>query len=134
MNEPSALVDDLAHKVIGAAIEVHRVLGPGFLEGVYEEALGFELTARGIPHARQVHAETRYKERVVGLHRLDIVVGGVLILELKAIESLLPIHTSQVISYLRTTGLPLGLLMNFNTRELRDGIRRVVMTKRAQNP
>ncbi|HXU80650.1 MAG TPA: GxxExxY protein [Polyangia bacterium] len=124
--EPSSEVDDLARRTIGAAIEVHRVLGPGFLEAVYEEALCAEFAARGLQFGRQVPVSIAYKSRVVGQARLDLVVADQLIVELKAVPVLLPVHIAQVASYLRALQKPLGLLINFEVRILRMGIRRVV--------
>ena len=128
MKEPSPKLDQLAHEVIGAAIEVHRTLGPGYLESVYEEALAIELALRGIPFTRQVVIAVDYKGHSVGESRLDLLVGGQLVTELKAVEALAPIHSAQVISYLKTTGHPLGLLINFNVCDLKDGVKRVVLT------
>ena len=127
--EPCPEVDGLAHQVIGAAIEVHRHLGPGLLESVYENALCVELRLRGIPFVRQVAIGVDYKGELVGESRLDLLVGGVLIVELKAVENLLSIHKAQVISYLRITKRQLGLLINFNTVVLKNGIKRVVLTQ-----
>ena len=126
--EPGERVNHLAHETIGAAIEVHSRLGPGFLEKVYEEALGIELTERGIPFSRQEGFELIYKGQGIGLGHLDLLVGRELIVELKAIDALLPIHRAQVISYLRAMGLNLALLINFNVRALRDGIHRIVLS------
>ena len=126
--EPKEELDRLAHAVIGAAIDVHRELGPGYLESVYEEALCVELRLRGLPFVRQPLVEVAYKGHLVGEARLDLLVGGALIVELKAVETLLPIHTAQVVSYLKATGNHLGLLINFNESKLRDGIRRVVVS------
>lgn len=124
--EPSKTVDELAHAVIGAAIEVHRTLGPGFLESVYEEALCVELRLRSIPFAHQYPVAVDYKGHSVGEGRLDLLVGNELVVELKTVDSLAPIHEAQVISYLKTTGCHLGLLINFNSVLLKDGIKRVV--------
>jgi GxxExxY protein len=129
MNEPRSEVDQLAHQVIGAAIEVHRVLGPGYLESVYEEALAVELELRGIAFARQVGMAVNYKGKMVGEGRLDFLVGRDLVVELKAVEALAPIHHAQVISYLKATGHSLGLLINFNVRVLKDGVKRIVLTQ-----
>ena len=118
--------EDLAHKVIGAAFEVHRLLGPGFLESIYERALCHELTLRGVPFQRQVELKVRYKDLDIPGQRLDLVVGGRVITDLKTVETLAPIHQAQVISYLKTTGLRLGLLINFKVLVLKDGIKRVV--------
>jgi GxxExxY protein len=126
--EPSKEVDELANAVIGAAIEVHKHLGPGYLENVYEEALAVELGLRGIPYHRQYPVSVAYKGTAIGEGRLDFLVGNQLIVELKAVESILPIHKSQLISYLKAMSLPLGFLMNFNVRMLRDGIQRIVFS------
>ena len=125
--EPSAEANHLANLVIGAAIEVHRHLGPGYLESVYEECLGIELTERGIEFQRQHPISVRYKGHIAGESRLDLLVGKILIVELKAVDALAPIHTAQVISYLKATELRLGLLINFNTVLLRNGIDRIVL-------
>ena len=126
--EPDSLTDELAHKVIGAALEVHRHLGPGYLEGVYEEDLAIEFGFRGIPYERQKMIAVDYKGRDIGQGRVDFVVGETLVVELKAVDSLLPIHTAQVISYLKAFGRVLGLLINFNVPALRAGIQRVVLS------
>src|SRR5918911_3091150 len=126
--EPGQDLDELAHAVIGAAIEVHRLLGPGFLESVYEDALCAELALRSIPFTRQQMIAVSYKGHVVGESRLDVLIGGRLVVELKAVEALTPIHSAQVISYLKMTGHRLGLLINFNVSVLKDGIKRVVST------
>ena len=124
--EPDARVDTLARTVLDAAFEVHRHLGPGFLESVYEEALATELGLRDVAFARQVVTGVDYKGRNVGQARLDLLVGGELVVELKAVEQLAPIHVAQVLSYLKATGHHLGLLITFNVNELRRGIRRIV--------
>ena len=126
--EPDTATDELARAVIGAAIEVHRHLGPGFLESVYEESLAIELTARQIRFERQKEISVLYKGEQVGRHRVDLFVGDSLIVELKTVESLSEIHKAQVISYLKATGLPLGLLINFNVPILKAGIQRVIHT------
>ncbi len=127
-SEPNPYLDQLAYAVIGAAIEVHRTLGPGFLEGVYEEALCVELELREIAFKRQYVIGVRYKGYNVGESRLDLLVDDSLIVELKAVETLLPIHTAQVLSYLRATGCQLGLLINFNLPVLKPGIKRIVLS------
>ncbi len=128
MIEPSAKVDDLARAVIGAAVEVHTLLGAGFLESVYEQALAIELALRGIPFQQQFPIALSYKSQLVGEARLDFLVGGELVVELKAVESIHPIHQAQVLNYLKATKLSLGLLLNFNVELMRDGIKRVVLT------
>ncbi len=127
--EPSEALDALARDVIGAAIEVHRRLGPGFLESVYEEALCIELTLRGIPFARQVQIGVEYKGHQVGVARLDLLVRDCLVVELKAVEGIAPIHVAQVLSYLKATRLHLGLLISFNVTILQRGIKRVIHTR-----
>jgi GxxExxY protein len=126
--EPDLETDRIANAVIGAAIEVHRDLGPGFLESAYESALVVELRERRIPFEQQKTIPLFYKRHTVGLHRLDLLVGGRVIVEFKAVEMLIPIHFAQVISYLAATGLTLGLLFNFHVPTLKHGIHRVVRT------
>ena len=117
----------LTEKVIGAAIEVHRILGPGYLESVYEEALAIEFDLRKIVFSRQHIVAVRYKNRSIGEGRLDFLVDNRLVVELKTVETLLPIHTAQVISYLRATDHKLGLLINFNVHMLKQGVKRVIL-------
>ena len=124
--EPSSELNDLAGRVIGAAIEVHRLLGPGYLESVYEEALAVELDLLGVAHRRQVSVAVEYKGHRVGEGRIDLLVDGALVVELKTVEALLPIHQAQVISYLKATGFHLGLLINFNVEVLKNGVKRIV--------
>jgi GxxExxY protein len=126
--EPSTELDELAYAVIGAAIEVHRLLGPGFLESVYEEALCVELTLRGIRFARQLPIGVQYKGQKVGEARLDLVVDDSLVVELKAVDGIAPIHVAQILSYLKATRLRLGLLISFNVTTLRRGVKRVIYT------
>ncbi|MFZ0827034.1 MAG: GxxExxY protein [Verrucomicrobiia bacterium] len=126
--EPNQKADELAHAVIGAAIEVHRQLGPGFLESLYEEALCAELEDRRIDVERQKEVSVLYKSRQIGHQRIDLLVGGSLIVELKTVEALAEIHKAQVISYLKATQLALALLINFNVPILRNGIQRIVYT------
>ncbi|KJS38447.1 MAG: GxxExxY protein [Rhodospirillaceae bacterium BRH_c57] len=109
------------------AINVHRALGPGLLESAYEHCLGHELHLNGIEFARQVPLPIRYKDTDLECgYRLDLVVENVLLLELKAVDGLTPLHDAQIITYLRLSGLKTGLLMNFNTTMLKNGIRRFV--------
>jgi GxxExxY protein len=118
----------LSHAIIGAAIEVHRTLGPGFLESVYEEALCLELQLRNIKFTRQFEIGIAYKGHTVGSGRVDVLVNNAVIVELKAIDAVAPIHTAQVLSYLRMTGCKLGLLINFNVPALKDGIHRIALS------
>jgi len=128
MKESSKEIDRWAHAVIGAAIEVHRQLGAGFLESVYEEAMAIELELRDIPFAKQHSQAIEYKGRTLGVVRFDFFIADALIVELKAVERILPIHHAQVMNYLKATGLPLALLLNFNVPILRDGIQRIVLS------
>ena len=118
----------LSNRVIGAALEVHRTLGPGYLESVYEEALAVELSLRDIPFGRQVPINIEYKGRPVGEARLDFLVADQIVVELKAVEVILPVHQAQLISYLHATGLSLGLLITFNVPLLKSGIKRIALT------
>jgi GxxExxY protein len=132
--EPSRRIEALASEVVDGGLEVHRELGPGFLEAVYEQALIVELTRRGLQVERQVPVKIEYKGFAVGEGRLDLLVGGDLIVELKTVEVTLPVHVAQVISYLRAFDRPLGLLLNFNVALFRDGIRRVIVGNRRSSP
>ena len=125
-NTVSTEQDELTRQVIGAAMEVHRVLGPGFLESIYEEALGVELSLLRIPFRRQVVAHVDYKGRKIGEGRIDLLVDERLVVELKAVEHLAPIHVAQVLSYLKAMKLRIGLLITFNVPALRLGIKRVI--------
>jgi GxxExxY protein len=126
--EPDDALNRLREAVIGAAIAVHDELGAGFLESLYERALCIELERRAIAFARQVTIPVLYKGTPIGEARVDVVVEGRLLVELKATDGHSPLHMAQILSYLKTTGLPLGLVINFNVRSLRDGLRRVVRT------
>ncbi len=121
-------MSELTGEVIGAAIEVHRVLGPGFLESVYHQALMLEFQMRAIPHKSKHSVAVNYKGCQVGEGELDFLVGDTLIVELKAVEKLAPIHEAQVISYLNMTEYPLALLINFNVPLLKEGIRRIILS------
>lgn len=119
--------NDLTYEINGAAIEVHRELGPGLLESVYEAAMCQELATRGIAFVRQSEIAVTYKGNLLDCgFRADIVVEGHVILELKAVDQLLPIHEAQLINYLKLAHLPLGLLINFNVSILKNGLRRFV--------
>jgi GxxExxY protein len=121
-------VESLAYAVIGAAIEVHRALGAGFLERVYHEAVVTEFRLRGIPHKSKHLVAVKYKDYPIGEGELDFLVGDSIIVELKAVEKLSPIHEAQVISYLKMTNCPLGLLINFNVPMLKEGIKRIILS------
>jgi len=121
-----AELDDASKDIIGAAIEVHRHLGPGLMESIYEQALTYELELRGMVVHRQVPVAVMYKDISIEGQRLDILVEPGIIVELKAVERLLPLHEAQLISYLKSTGYRLGLLINFNHELLKHGIKRIV--------
>ena len=125
-NEPNAHTDEIVRRVIGAAIEVYRNLGSGFLESVYETALAIELNYRNIPFKRQYEMDVKYRDVIVGQGRLDFLIDGCLVVELKAIKAFDPIHYAQVISYLKATDCQLGLLINFNVQLLKSGLKRVI--------
>ncbi len=110
--------DELSGKVISAAIAVHKALGPGFMESIYEEALKVEFAARGMEAEFQKRVLVRYRGRNVGIHVLDVVVAGALIIELKAVKCFEDVYFAQLRSYLKATGIQVGLLMNFNTTSL----------------
>ena len=120
--------DPLTFRVIGAAIEVHKHLGPGLLESAYEHCLCWELEQAGLTCNRQVPLPVRYKQVELEMgYRMDIVVEDSLILELKTADALLPIHDAQLLTYMRLSGIRKGLLMNFHSPVLRDGIKRLVL-------
>ncbi len=119
--------EPLSEAVIGAAIEVHRLLGPGLLESAYEQCLAHELTLRQLSFRRQVDLPVQYKGlRLEAGFRADLIVADELIVEIKSADGLLPIHTMQLATYLRLCGLKTGLLVNFNCKTLKDGLKRVV--------
>ncbi len=118
----------LTREIIGAAIEVHRALGPGLLESVYEVCLSYELRLRGLRVEHQKLQSVFYKDIVLdGGYRLDLLIEDCLIVEVKSVNSLAPIHEAQLLSYLKLSGCRIGLLMNFNVRVLKDGIRRMIL-------
>ena len=126
--EESEELDPLTGAVIGAAIEVHRILGPGLLESVYQKAMGRELELRGTPFEPQAKVPIEYKGAEIGEDlKMDVVVDGRVVLELKSVERLDPIHEAQLLTYLRLSRIHVGLLINFNVRVLKDGIRRRVL-------
>jgi len=120
-------INQLSSKIIGAAIEVHKALGPGLLESTYEECLCYELDQRGLFFDRQKSLPIVYKGNKLDCgYRLDVVVENAIILELKACEQIEPIHKAQLLTYLKLSSLKLGLLLNFNTPIMREGIVRIV--------
>ncbi len=120
------MVNELTEQIIGSAIEVHRTLGPGLLESVYDECFAVELAIRGIAYERQRRVPVRYKGRCIAADlKLDFLVEDQVVVELKAIEKLLPVHGVQVLTYLRLTSRSIGLLINFNVPRLCDGVKRI---------
>ena len=120
-------LDSITEKIIGAAISVHRELGPGLLESAYEECLCFELSQLQIDFERQVPLPVHYKEiRLDCGYRMDIVVEHRVVVELKAVERIIPVHEAQLLSYLKLAGLKVGLLLNFHTPVLKSGLKRIV--------
>lgn len=125
--DANARADQLSNSIIGAAIEVHRALGPGLLESAYEECLAYELRLRGLGFARQIPLPVSYKGVKLDCgYRLDLLVEDLVIVELKTVEALEPIHEAQLLTYLRLRRLWLGLLINFNTPVLKRGLKRLV--------
>lgn len=121
-------INSLTEQIIGAAIEVHRVLGPGLLESAYEECLCYELTLRRIPYERQLPLAIEYKGLKLDCgYRLDLLVAESVVVEIKAVEALQPIHDAQLLTYLKLGGWKIGLLINFNVSVLKDGIRRRIL-------
>ena len=121
-------LNELSQQVIGLCIEVHRTLGPGLLESAYEAALAHELSLAGIPFRRQVDLPLDYKGVKLDCgYRLDFIIADELIVELKAVQEILPVHKAQLLTYLKLNRKPLGLLINFNVPLLKDGIERVVI-------
>ena len=120
--------EELTHAILGAAIEVHKGLGPGLLESAYETCLCYALTRRQIPFERQLPLPVTFDGVKLDCgYRMDLVVGGQVVVEVKSVEALLPIHEAQLLTYLRLSGLSVGLAINFNARKLKDGILRRVL-------
>jgi GxxExxY protein len=119
--------DDLTGRIIGCAIEVHRQLGPGLLESIYESALAVELEFAGIAFKRQVCFPIQYRGKIIGEHRIDLIVENGFVVELKSVERIDPVFEAQILTYLRITKLKIGLLINFNTHLLHHGIKRFAL-------
>ena len=118
-------VNDLSYKIIGCAYDVHKILGPGLLESTYEKCLCFEFEKMGIKYERQKELSINYKGLILDNgYRIDILVEDKIVVELKSVDSLQPIHSAQIITYLKLSQKPLGLLINFNVTNLQNGIRR----------
>jgi GxxExxY protein len=118
---------EITEKIISCALEVHSTFGPGLLESVYEEALGYEFTLRKIVYERQKEINLKYKGKEIGKHRIDFFVENEVIVELKAVEAMNKIYDAQLLTYLRAMGKRVGLLINFNVERLRDGIKRLII-------
>ncbi|VGO17526.1 hypothetical protein PDESU_06123 [Pontiella desulfatans] len=118
--------EELVKQFIDAAITVHRELGPGYDEAIYENALAIEMDIRGIPYERQKVFDVTFKGHVVGEGRMDFVLGSEVVVELKTVDKLSPKHTAQTIKYLKALGKPLGLLVNFHEYLLKDGLKRII--------
>ncbi|MCK4329994.1 GxxExxY protein [candidate division WOR-3 bacterium] len=118
---------DITEKIIACAIEVHSTLGPGLLESVYEEALAYEFELRGIRFERQKEIMLEYKGRSIGPHRIDFLIEGQVILEIKATEGMKKIFEAQLLTYMKAMKKRVGLLINFNVERLKDGIKRLVL-------
>jgi GxxExxY protein len=120
--------DELSRSVIGAAIEVHRNLGPGLLESTYRQCLACELSHAGIAFQMEVALPVQYKDILLDCgYRIDLLISGELIVEIKSVEALLPIHQAQILTYMRLASVPLGLLINFNVTKLQSRIKRFVL-------
>ena len=118
---------DITDRIIGAAMEVHTALGPGLLESIYEEALAHEFNLRKIRYDQQKEISLKYKDIFVGNHRIDFLVEDNVIVELKSLDTLHPIHEAQILTYLKATSKRIGLLINFNVVQLKDGIKRFIL-------
>ncbi|MBI2516881.1 MAG: GxxExxY protein [Opitutae bacterium] len=121
-------INTLTEQIIGAAIEVHRELGPGLLESAYQRALAHELKLRGMTFEEQISCPVRYKDLLIDdAYRFDFLVNGLVVVELKTVDALLDVHDAQVLTYLKFTGCHIGLLMNFRSTVLTRGLRRLAL-------
>ncbi|MGO9018924.1 MAG: GxxExxY protein [Syntrophobacteraceae bacterium] len=121
-------INDLTGNIIGSAMEVHRALGPGLLESVYEECLCHELTLQGIRFERQKPLPVKFKGVMLDCgYRLDLIVSDAVVVEIKTVETILPVHEARILTYLKLGGWSVGLLMNFNVPVMKDGIKRIVL-------
>jgi len=130
----SGIKSELTERIIGLAIEVHRTLGPGLLESIYEHCLCQELAEAGVAFNRQVPLPVSYKGRPLDFsYRLDLVVEQSVVVEIKSVEQLPPLHQAQLLTYLKLSGIPTGLLLRFHTPVLREGIRSMTLSREAQS-
>lgn len=127
MQEIDPYTNRLSYEIVGAAIEVHRALGPGLLEAIYQNAMCVELTERNILFEKEKPISVYYKDQLVGDYRVDILVDKHIVVELKSVEKILSVHRSQIMTYLKITKCRLGLLMNFNVQMMKQGISRIAM-------
>lgn len=127
MDMDDGFAKDLTQRIIACAIEVHRHLGPGLLESVYEAAVCLELTDAGLSFRRQVAVPVTYKGRRIAEHRPDLIVSDFVVVEIKSVEQFNPVFVAQMLTYLRITNLRVGLILNFNRAILREGIKRVML-------
>jgi GxxExxY protein len=122
-------LNNISGQIIKGAIEVHKQLGPGLLESTYEGCLIYELVDSGLSVQSQVPFPVKYKGKLIDIgYRVDLLVEGIVVVELKSVERLLPIHSAQILTYLKLNGLKVGLLINFNAQKIKDGIRRFINT------
>jgi GxxExxY protein len=117
----------MTENIIGCAIEVHRNLGPGLLESIYDKAMCYEIGAKGMRFQNQLVIPILYKGTILGEHRIDMIVEDEIIVELKAVDRMDPVFKAQILSYMRTTNKKPGLLINFNVPYLKDGIQRIIL-------
>jgi GxxExxY protein len=120
-------LEELVHRVIGCCLEVHRALGPGLLESIYSRAVCIELGQAAISYEREKVIPVMYRNQLLCSQRLDIVVANQIVVEIKSVERIIPVHIAQTLTYLRVSKLPIALLMNFNVAVLPDGLRRIVL-------
>jgi GxxExxY protein len=132
--EPSPAQNEISRQIVDSAFTVHQALGPGLLESVYEQCLRHELATRGVAVQRQAALPLVYKGVPIEAgFRIDLIVERQIVVEVKTVERILPIHEAQLLTYLKLSSLPMGLLINFNVALIRDGIRRMVLTSQASN-
>lgn len=127
MGEEIGKLNAITEKIIGCAIEVHKTIGPGLLESIYEKALCYELKQKGLRFKTQVAIPIIYKGNNLGEHRIDLIVEDSVIVELKAVDKVMPVYEAQLLSYLRLTNIKLGLLINFNAEVLKRGLKRIIL-------
>jgi GxxExxY protein len=120
-------INAVTQRIIGCAIQVHRILGPGLLEAMYEAAMRIEFDDAGVKYDRQTRLPAYYKGRLLGEYRVDLVVDNLVLVEVKSVERLNPVFEAQLLTYLRLTGKRIGLLINFNSRLLKDGVKRLIL-------